>query len=163
MELHAHPGSFVLGSINVEAEVQQVVVDLQAQANKRAGILHTEPQPAPFSLSHDNEGRTHAHLEQSDVQPVRGIVRDMFKEPYAWSKAFPTVFRPTLHPDGKVCVHGDFSSWDGDCERSFDHHSWAKWLLQRGNGVPASHPIFSLVLHNEMHQKSLQQQGYHAL
>jgi hypothetical protein len=51
MESNAHLGSFVLGSINAEAEAQQLVVDLQAQAdNKRAGILHTEPQPAPRHL-----------------------------------------------------------------------------------------------------------------
>ena len=101
-----------------------------------------------------------AHLDQAEALPLGGFA-SMRKEPFAWTKAFPTVFVPTRDPRGNgFKIRGDFTGSDGPTRRNPPRfHEWAKWLMWRGDGRAAKHRILPLVLHNEIVRGRLFAQG----
>ena len=99
-----------------------------------------------------------AHLQQAEALPTGGFV-NMFRTPYAWAKAFPTVFIPTMI-DGTWEILGDMTG-----DRQLEERDrpaiqeWVRYLMWRSDGVPASHPILPLVLHSQIQSQQLMGQG----
>ena len=114
------------------------------------------------AMSEDNVTAT---FDQPTVLPIDGFV-NMNSTPYAWARAFPTVFMPhyIMHK-GKfrwVILH-DITGADGPRDKSVSINKWYEYLIWRSDGVPAAHPTFALVLHNHKIKNTLQKQGQYVV
>ena len=91
-----------------------------------------------------------AVFNQIDVLNL-GEFANMNSTPYAWSRAFPTIFIPiyvNVNGEYKWIVNGDITGVNGTRDKSVKQTQWHEYLMWRSDGVPASHPLFSLVLYN---------------
>ena len=82
--------------------------------------------------------------------------------PYAWARAFPTLFYPvyTVYR-GKLqwIINGDITAHVENRDKYVNRNHWYEYLMWRSDGQPAAHPTFSLVLFNHKTRDALQKQG----
>lgn len=153
-------------SVNGVAQTAMLVDTLRYHASNADGPTAPPPvdpltvDPLRYLTLHNND--TRADTCQTDAMPVNGFV-NMQRDPYAWTRAFPKIFRPTLMPDGVLAVQGDITKWFKHREAFAPSHQWHKWLMWRGDGAPAAHPTFALVVFNETQRAQLRNQGKYAL
>ena len=86
----------------------------------------------------------------------------MNSTPFAWSRAFPTIFIPTyinINGDFTWTIHGDITRSTFTCDKKINPNHWYEYLMWRSDGIPSSHPTFSLTLYNQKNCNSLQKQG----
>ena len=81
---------------------------------------------------------------------------------YVWARTFPSLFIP-IYVNGKWVIRHDYTgtSFIRDYEITFNE--WAEYQMWRSDGMPASHPTFSIVVYNHKIRHLLQGQGKHAL
>ena len=90
----------------------------------------------------------------------------MTKTPYAWARAFPTVFIPSyVEFNGKYqwMIFNDITGFPYPREKAASINKWYEHLMWRSDGIPASHPTFSIVLYNHKIKSSLQKQGQYVV
>ena len=104
-----------------------------------------------------SQNETTVHLNQDNVIPLTGYV-DMNKTPFAWSRAFPTVFPPE-YIDGKWIIRHDITSSVFVRDRHIKQNNWMEYLMWRSDGIPSSHPTFALVLYNHKVRNQLHKLG----
>ena len=95
-------------------------------------------------------------VPQRDAAPTSGFV-DMKKYDWAWTRAFPTIFRPSLVDASNNTweVFGD-RNMPGQNERDRPNYSeWAKYLMWRNDGRPARHPVFCFVINAERQKQHM--------
>ena len=87
---------------------------------------------------------------------------DMDDTEYVWARTFPSLFIP-IYVNGKWVIRHDYTgtSFIRDYEITFNE--WAEYQMWRSDGMPASHPTFSIVVYNHKIRHLLQGQGKHAL
>jgi hypothetical protein len=130
-----------------------------------------------------NELVTHQHVDSSNIhvhmqhdtctfdQPTilqtDGFV-DMSNTPYAWARAFPTLFIPEYIPisssDYAWVIRHEITGWHksrGD--KKVDTSKWYQYMMWRHDGAPAKHATFSLALFNYKTSIALQQVGRHVI
>ena len=93
--------------------------------------------------------------------PLDGFV-NMNSMPYAWARAFPTVFMPHyIFHEGRYqwVILYDITGHDGLWYKKPPINKWYEYLIWQSDGIPASHHAFALVLHNHKMKNSLQKQG----
>lgn len=132
--------------------VEQAVNRIRSQQQ-----VNMDGQPQPQF----NSTGTTATFQQPDVLPTNGFA-DMNKTPYAWARAFPTVFIPTyVEVNGQLgwYIFHDITGWIGARDKPIKMTDWYQYMMWRSDGVPASHPTFSLVLYNHKVKCQVQQQG----
>jgi hypothetical protein len=102
------------------------------------------------SILNGNLDGSQVQFQQSKAQPTGDFV-DMNTHPYAWYKAFPTVF-PPRHVDNEWVILGDKTGKEQQLFRNDPPSmaNWAKWLMWRSDGRAARHPILPFVLHSEI-------------
>ena len=96
-------------------------------------------------------------IDQDDAIPLTEYV-DMNKTPFSWARAFPTVFPPE-YINGKWIIRHDITGSVSIRERNVNQNDWMEYLMWRSDGVPASHPTFSLVLYNHKIRNQLHKLG----
>lgn len=158
----------VADSINGQAESAMMIDALRDQCHHHSDA----PAPPPVDATNTFDPTRYYQVSESNpetvitdqaaVMPTNGFV-NMMRDPYAWTRAFPKLFRPTLHGDGTWHVHGDFTRYTSMRERSVKMPRWAEWMMWRRDGDPAAHPTFALVAYNEKHRAALRGQGKHVL
>ena len=114
------------------------------------------------TLSDDKETVT---FEQPTVLPTKGFA-NMSKTPYEWARAFPTVFIPRyIEFKGKYqwIILNDITGFPYPQEKPVSINKWYEYQMWRSDGIPASHPTFSIVLYNHEVKSSLQKQGQYAV
>lgn len=101
-----------------------------------------------------------AHLQQATHLPTGDFV-NMMSTPYAWTRAFPTVFRVFFDAsDNSYKVYGDITGLHRELrEIGVSPHEWAKYIMWVNHGRAARHPIFPLVLSNELFRRSVYSQA----
>jgi hypothetical protein len=91
----------------------------------------------------------------------------MSKTPYAWARAFPTIFVPEYIPvSSSECqwvIRHDITGWFKPRDKKVDSNKWYQYLMWRHDGIPAKHATFSLALFNYKTTISLQQVGRHVI
>jgi hypothetical protein len=118
-----------------------------------------------------NSNNTTATFNHADVLPIDGFA-NMTKTPYAWARAFPTIFIPEYLPFPnltatqnaypyiwKWVIRHDPTSWDTVRDKHPKMERWYRHMMWRHDGAPAAHPTFSLALFNYKSMQSLQRQG----
>ena len=103
-------------------------------------------------------------FNQEDVMKTGDFV-NMSTTPFAWARAFPTVFIPT-YVDGEWKIFHDITGcfdMDGIRDKSVKLKDWLEFLMYCSDGVPAAHPTFSLVAWNHKLKQQLQGQGHYTL
>ncbi len=98
---------------------------------------------------------------QPTVLPTNEFA-NMNTTPYAWARAFPTVFMPVyvqFKGEMRWVILNDITGSHGTREKSVSIHKWYNYMMWRSDGIPSSHPTFSLVLYNHKMRNSLQSQG----
>ena len=137
------------------ANAQHAVETLENHIDELKGV------DVPMKVNMEKE---QVELDQDDVFE-KGDFVDMDKTPFAWARAFPTVFIPQYR-NGKWIILHDITGcydMDGVCDTTVCFNEWANFLMFRSDGIPVSHPTFSLVLHNHKMKKQLQGLGRHVL
>ena len=107
----------------------------------------------------DNE--ENAVFNQNDVLRL-GDFANMNTTPYSWSRAFPSIFIPIytcVNGQYQWIINGDITGFHGIRDKGVKQVQWQEYLMWRSDGVPASHPIFSLVLYNHKIRDALHKQG----
>lgn len=157
---NARAGSIADAAINGPEMFNQLEECLETRINN-PDHASTEPghdaEPALQPTVQFNQSGDTATIPQSDAMPTGGFV-DMRKTPYAWARAFPSVF-PLVYVDGRIDVWGDPTGWQGIRERSVNWDDWANWLMWSSDGFAASHPTLALVILNDVNRRRLHQQG----
>ena len=100
-------------------------------------------------------------FEQPNVLPTKGFA-NMTKTPYAWARAFPTVFIPCyieFKGEYQWIILNDITGFPYPQEKPVSINKWYEYQMWRSDGIPASHPTFSIVLYNHKVKSSLQKQG----
>jgi hypothetical protein len=122
----------------------------------------------------DNNAPTHRRHMQPDTiafdQPTvlqtDGFV-DMGNTPYAWARAFPTLFIPEYIPvTASECswvIRHDITGWYKSRDKKVDTNKWYQYMMWRHDGAPAKHATFSLALFNYKTSIALQQVGRHVI
>ena len=98
---------------------------------------------------------------QPTVLPTNNFT-NMNTTPYAWARAFPTVFMPVYtHFKGEMrwVILNDITGSHRLREKLVSIQKWYNYTMWKSDGLPASHPTFLLVLYNHKMQNSLQSQG----
>lgn len=114
-----------------------------------------------------NEGEFSRNREsvtfaQQAILPRTSDFVNMNKTPYVWARAFPTVFIPVYtnwRGQMKWVIFNDITGSDGMREKDVPIQKWYNYTMWRSDGIPASHPTFSLILYNHKMRNSLQSQG----
>ena len=116
----------------------------------------------PFELSRC--GKTATINGTSGVMSTTntGFV-NMMTHPYAWAKAFPRVFLPTLREDGTLEVYNDWTGFGRMRQTSVSYKEWARHLMWSKDQRAQQHPMLALVLNNVNFKNQLQGQGRYAL
>ena len=111
-----------------------------------------------------NESKEKVQLNHDDVYEKGGFV-DMDSTPFAWARAFPTVFIPQFRYGKWIILHDITGCYDMDGVRdtTVRFNDWTKFMMFRSDAIPVSHPTFSLVVHNHKMKKQLQGLGRHVL
>ena len=108
-------------------------------------------------------GQETATFQQPDVLDTSNGFANMNKTPYAWARAFPTVFIPIYKQSSNGAwswvIQHDITGHCGAREKSVSICKWYEYMMWRSDGIPASHPTFSLVLYNHKLKNSLQSQA----
>lgn len=115
--------------------------------------IHTESE-----LTNNRESVT---FMQSTVLPTHEFV-NIKTTPYEWKREFPTMFMPVyVHFKGEMrwVILNDITGSHRTRENSVSIHKWYNYIMWRSDGIPSSHPTFSLVLYNHKMRNSLQSQG----
>ena len=124
-------------------------------------LIHPDPQnPAPTFV-----GQNAVRYHQPQVITTNGFV-DMDRTPYAWARAFPTLFPPSyvlLNGQWQWAILHDITGWRQLREASLDFKEWSCYQLWRSDGRPSSHPTFKLAVHNHRVKKFAQGQGRQAI
>ena len=149
----ANSTSAAAATASLEAMVERMRERVRANQNNNR-------PPLPQGVRLDSGGRQ-ARVRQTHVLPTDGFVK-MRTTPYAWARAFPTVFCPCF-VNGEWVIPGDITGWKGIRDRVPTFHDWAEWLMWRSDGRPNQHPTFALVLGNEIDRVALQRQGRAAI
>lgn len=105
--------------------------------------------------------QTTATFQHNQVLRVDGFA-DMNRTPYAWARAFPSLFIPVYivknhvnNEYGWVIFH-DITGWSGPCDKIVNRVQWYEHMMWRSDGNrPAPHPTFGLILYNHKVKKSL--------
>jgi len=153
-------------NINSAASIPAIITD-QINEQREEPLPHGF-LPTPY-MSHNNSSATY---NQEEVLNIDGFV-NMAKTPYAWARAFPTVFIPEYlpfpDPTGmntndppfiwQWVIRHDPTAWYKPRDKDFKMEHWYRYMMWRHDGVPASHPTFSLALFNYKSMQSLQRQG----
>ena len=133
-------------------EIQDTVNNIRNQRNE-------QELPNP---SFRNRRQT-ATFQQQDVLDTSNGFVDMNKTPYAWARAFPTVFVPTYKQlsDGSWSwvIQHDITGHRGPRDKAVSVSKWYEYMMWRSDGIPASHPTYSLVTYNHKLKNSLQSQA----
>ena len=90
-----------------------------------------------------------AVFNQNDVLRL-GDFANMNTTPYAWSRAFPSIFIPIyafFNGQYRWIINGDITGFNGIRDKRVKVTQWQEYLMWRSDGIPSSHPIFSLVLY----------------
>lgn len=137
------------------ANAQHAFKTLENHINELKGI------DVPMKVNMEKE---QVELNQDDVYQT-GDFADMDNTPFAWARAFPTVFIPQYRNGRWIILHDITGCFDMDGVRdtTVDFNNWMNFMMFRSDGIPASHPTFSLVTHNHKMKKQLQGQGRHVL
>ena len=159
----AKPGSVSIQVLNASADLAELSNQLAdaAEENPELGGNSNAPRQIPIRLTGNI-----AYARQSLLQPFSGFA-NMDKDPFAWTRAFPSLFRPCVVMDEtgvpQVQINGDLKGWRGNRFVGIHLYEWAKWLMWRSDGLAVKHPTFALVLNNHKFRKSLLSQGRSAL
>ena len=109
-----------------------------------------------------SDGNTRATYQHNTVLSTEGFV-NMRQTPYSWSRAFPTVFVPdyieVAPGEWQWVILNDITGFHTNHDRNLTFEEWHRHLMWRSDGIPASHPTFSLVVYNEKLRNGLQKQG----
>jgi PIF1 helicase. len=159
-------GSNVTSAASIPATIANHINQHQ-QGIPLQDLHHNAPLPSPVMTSNNET----AAFNQAEVLSTDGFV-NMNKTRYAWARAFPTVFIPEYlpfptrpeTPDGspyewKWVIRNDITGWINVRDKQPKFDRWYRQLMWRYDGIPASHPTFSLALFNYKCQQSLQRQG----
>ena len=113
------------------------------------------PPPANYNVV-----GSQVQLEQESHLPTGDFV-DMMRTPYAWTQAFHTIFWPFFDStDECYKVYGDFTGLHHELrELSVTAREWSEYIMWTNNGRAARHPIFPLVLSNELFRRSVYSQA----
>ena len=103
-------------------------------------------------------------MNQDDVLPTGDFV-NMDTTPFAWARAFPTIFIPTYLNGEWVILHDYTQCFNMKQVRevTVNYKDWLQFMMFQSDGVPASHPTFSLVALNHKMKSQLQTQGHYVL
>ena len=128
-------------------------------------LAHHLIHPDPNHPVGTRVGRNAVKYHQPQVLTTNGFV-DMDKTPYAWARAFPTLFPPSyVLIDGKwqwAILH-DITGWKRLRDAPLDFKEWSRFQLWRSDGRPAAHKTFKLAVHNHRVKKFAQSQGRQAV
>ena len=107
------------------------------------------------------DNNENAVFNQNDILRL-GDFANMNTTPYSWSRAFPSIFIPIyafFNGEYRWIINGDITGCFGTRDKGLKQFQWHEYLMWRSDGIPASHPIFSLVLYNHKIRDSLHKQG----
>jgi hypothetical protein len=148
--------NYAIGSATANADNSTAAV-----AGRIDAILGGQNYPQRHPTTTDT-----ATFEQPSVLQTDGFV-DMSKTPYAWARAFPTVFIPEYIPVSSSeyawVIRHDITGWYKIRDKKVDSTRWYEYMMWRHDGLPAKHPTFSLALYNYKTSISLQQVGRHVI
>ena len=116
-----------------------------------------------ISVNVDNEKQAAIMKDEEIFQ--KGNFVNMNTTQFSWARAFPTIFIPT-YLDGKWVILHDITgsfTMEGTHDKHVGFKEWLTFMMFRSDGVPASHPTFSLVAHNHKMKDQLQCQGQYIL
>ena len=125
-------------------------------------LLHPDPNPPHASLGPTSNS---VKFNQPTVQQTSGFA-DMSKTPYAWARAFPTLFRPSYHLcEGKWrwSILHDITGWHRIREAKLDFKEWCQFQLWRSDGRAVAHATFKLATHNHRVKCYAYSQGRHSV
>ena len=111
--------------------------------------------------NNNNDNSDNAVFNQTDVLRL-GDFANMNMTLYSWSRAFPSIFIPIytyFNGQFRWIINGDITGFSGIRDKSVKQIQWQEYLMWRSDGIPASHPTFSLVLYNHKIRDSLHKQG----
>ena len=148
------------GALNSEIETNVGGANATMAENQAEEVV----QRIKFGATYSDDKQT-AIFDQPTVLPTKGFA-DMTKTPYAWARAFPTVFIPHyIEFNGKHewIILNDVTGFPYTREKSLSINKWYEHQMWRSDGVPASHPTFSIVLYNHKIKSSLQKQGQYVI
>ena len=104
---------------------------------------------------------SNAVFQQEDIFNLGDFV-NMNSTPFAWARAFPSLFIPvykSINGTYRWSIFGDITSFSTIRDKSVKKKQWYEYLMWRSDGRPASHPVFPLVLYNHKVRDSLHRQG----
>ena len=152
-----HNDSSIARCANAELAISEITEVIE-RIHERGDV----EQDGDANLNNDpSEANDIATFQQTDVLPIDGFA-NMNKTPYAWSRAFPTVFIPEyriIDNEWKWVICHDITGWLCVRENEIPTLLWYEHIIWRSDGIPAAHPTFSLVLYNHKVKNQLQKQG----
>mmetsp|Transcript_3966 Transcript_3966/g.8936 ORF Transcript_3966/g.8936 Transcript_3966/m.8936 type:complete len:729 (+) Transcript_3966:1736-3922(+) len=107
-----------------------------------------------------------ATVQDRHVFPRSDGFVNMSSTPYAWSKAFPTVFIPTYASIGGVMgwyITHDVTAWHKPRDIRVKFNEWLEYMVWGDDGKFASHPTISLVAYNHKIRTQVNGQGRYVL
>jgi len=115
-----------------------------------------------------NGNQTTATFQHNQVLRVDGFA-DMNRTPYAWARAFPSLFIPVYTVKNRVnneygwVIFHDITGWSGPRDKIVNRVQWYEHMMWRSDGRPAAHPTFGLILYNHKVKNYLQRQGQYLI
>ena len=100
-------------------------------------------------------------FDHDDVYKNNEFV-DMNNTEYVWARTFPSLFIP-IYINGDWVIRHDYTGTSTIRDFEITFNEWAEYQMWRSDGMPASHPTFSIVIYNHKLRHLLQGQGKHAL
>ena len=82
----------------------------------------------------------------------------MNKTRFVWARAFPTIFKPE-YIESKQTIRYDITGSITVRARNVNQNDQMEYLMTRSEGLPTSHPTFTLVLYNHKICNQLQKLG----
>ena len=150
-----------LNSRSESANAANAELTVRAVNDLTHHLIHLDPNHPVGTLV----GRNAVQYHQPQVITTNGFV-DMDATPYAWARAFPTLFPPSyvlLNGKWQWAILHDITGWNRLREANLDFKQWCHFQMWRSDGRPAAHKTFKLAAHNHRVEKFAQSQGRQAI
>lgn len=140
------------GALNNEIETNVGGANATMAENQAEEVV----QQMRFGTTYSDDKQT-ATFDKPTVLPTQGFA-NMTKTPYAWARAFPTVFIPhhiEFNGENQWIILNDVTGFPYPQEKSLSINKWYKQQIWCSDGIPASYPTFSIILYNHKIRSSL--------
>ena len=153
------------GPAPLQLDVSEETFDTLLNLGNRSDNLVANATMAAEAISVGIQGNR-AVLRQDEVLRCTNEFVNMSTTPYAWARAFPSLFIPTytkVDNEMKWVIFHDVTGVPFARERNVPMLRWYEYMMWRSDGRPTEHPTFSLVLYNHKTKMALQKQGSYCI